>query len=129
MKIAQVGRRMHRSLTLLHDRLGRYGNVYPIGSSVGTVSVGGYSWTLWAGYNGSMKVFSFIASNPVTGFNTNIKEFFNYLANSQGFPASSQHLISMPSSILLFFWKSVVNRPLTIQTLSSSSIWHRTFHR
>ncbi|KAL2066749.1 hypothetical protein VTL71DRAFT_2821 [Oculimacula yallundae] len=75
--------------------LGRYGNVYPIGSSVGTVNVGGYSWNLWIGYNGSMKVYSFIASNPVTNFNSDVKQFFNYLANSQGFPASKQHLITL----------------------------------
>ncbi|KAH6661685.1 concanavalin A-like lectin/glucanase domain-containing protein [Halenospora varia] len=74
--------------------LGRYSSVYPIGSSVGSVSVGGYTWTLWAGYNGSMRVYSFVASNPINGFNSDIKQFFNYLASSQGFPASSQHLIN-----------------------------------
>jgi xyloglucan-specific endo-beta-1,4-glucanase len=49
--------------------------------------------------NGSMKVFSFIAANlPATNFNADIKQFYNYLQSSQGFPASSQYLISMYSS-------------------------------
>jgi xyloglucan-specific endo-beta-1,4-glucanase len=74
-------------------RLARYGNVYPIGSSVGTVNVAGRTWELWVGYNGSMKVFSFIAPSPLNSFSANVKDFFNYLQNSQGYPASSQHLI------------------------------------
>ncbi|RYP74925.1 hypothetical protein DL771_002709 [Monosporascus sp. 5C6A] len=75
--------------------LGRYGDVYPIGSSVGRVSVGGYNWELFTGYNGAMRVYSFVASSPVTGFNSDLKQFFNYLSSSQGFPASSQHLITL----------------------------------
>ncbi|KAI0198224.1 concanavalin A-like lectin/glucanase domain-containing protein [Astrocystis sublimbata] len=76
--------------------LGRFGNVYPIGSSVGTVSVGGSSWELFTGYNGAMRVYSFVATSPpVTSFSSDIKEFFNYLSNSQGFPASSQYLITL----------------------------------
>ncbi|KAK4128067.1 glycoside hydrolase family 12 protein [Parathielavia appendiculata] len=73
--------------------LARYGNVYPIGSSVGTVNVAGRTWELWVGYNGSMKVFSFIAPSPINSFSANVKDFFNYLQSSQGYPASSQHLI------------------------------------
>ncbi|KAK3305652.1 glycoside hydrolase family 12 protein [Chaetomium strumarium] len=73
--------------------LARYGNVYPIGSSVGTVNVAGRTWELWVGYNGSMKVFSFIAPSPVNSFSANVKDFFNYLQNNQGYPANDQHLI------------------------------------
>jgi xyloglucan-specific endo-beta-1,4-glucanase len=84
-------------------RLARYGNVYPIGSSVGTVNVAGRTWELWVGYNGSMKVFSFIAPSPVNSFSANVKDFFNYLQNSQGYPASSQNLIGkcLPGSMLV----------------------------
>lgn len=74
--------------------LGRYGGVNPIGSQKGTVNVGGRSWSLWVGYNGSMKVFSFVASSPVSSFSGNIKDFFNHLTSQEGFPASSQNLIS-----------------------------------
>ena len=44
------------------DRLGRYGNVQPIGSKQTTVTIEGRSWDLWVGMNGSMKVFSFVAA-------------------------------------------------------------------
>jgi len=74
--------------------LGRYGNVYPIGSSKGNVNVAGRTWDLWVGMNGNMKVFSFIAPSPVTSFSANVKDFFNYLQNNQGFPASSQNLLT-----------------------------------
>jgi xyloglucan-specific endo-beta-1,4-glucanase len=81
--------------------LGRYGGVQPIGSQTATVNVGGRSWALWVGYNGACKVFSFVAASPVTNFSGNIKDFFNYLSQSQGFPAGSQNLISkFPLNVL-----------------------------
>jgi len=75
--------------------LARYGGVQPIGSYKATVNVGGRSWSLYVGYNGSMKVFSFVAPSTVSNFSGNIKEFFNYMANSEGFPAGSQNLITL----------------------------------
>ncbi|KAI8623315.1 concanavalin A-like lectin/glucanase domain-containing protein [Xylariaceae sp. FL1651] len=75
--------------------LARYGGVQPIGSQIATVNVGGRSWELWSGYNGAMKVFSFVSSNPTTSFNTDIKSFFSYLQSSQGFPASNQYLLTL----------------------------------
>lgn len=75
-------------------RLAKYGDIYPIGSSVGTVTVAGQSWDLWVGMNGSMKVFSFIAPSPRNSFNADIKQFFTYLQNSQSYPASNQNLLS-----------------------------------
>jgi xyloglucan-specific endo-beta-1,4-glucanase len=74
--------------------LGRYGNVYPIGSSVGYVNVAGRSWELWTGWNGSMRVYSFVASSAVNSFSANLKDFFNYLSSNQGYPANSQYLIT-----------------------------------
>lgn len=75
-------------------RLARLGNVYPIGSSQGNVNVAGRNWELWVGMNGNMKVFSFIASSQINDFSANVKDFFTYLQNSQGYPASSQNLLS-----------------------------------
>ncbi|KAF5589964.1 murein transglycosylase [Fusarium pseudocircinatum] len=74
--------------------LGRYGNVQPIGSKQTTVNIEGRSWELWVGMNGSMKVFSFVAASPVNNFNSDVKQFFNYLANSQSYPASRQYLLT-----------------------------------
>ncbi|KNG47549.1 glycoside hydrolase family 12 protein [Stemphylium lycopersici] len=74
--------------------LGRY-DVYPIGSSQGMVTVAGRTWELFYGLNGSMKVYSFVTpSGPIYNFKANMKDFFNYLQNNKGFPASSQNLIT-----------------------------------
>jgi xyloglucan-specific endo-beta-1,4-glucanase len=85
---------MVQRLTMLLYRLGRYGNVYPIGSSTGQVNVGGRQWELFYGLNGQMKVYSFVASSPINSYDGNVKDFFTYLTNNKGFPASSQNLIS-----------------------------------
>jgi xyloglucan-specific endo-beta-1,4-glucanase len=79
-------------------RLGRYGGVQPIGTKQGSATIEGHTWELWVGPNGSMKVFSFVAANPITDFNADIKQFFNYLQKAQGFPAESQHLLSIYNS-------------------------------
>jgi xyloglucan-specific endo-beta-1,4-glucanase len=75
-------------------RLGRFGNVYPIGTSQGTVTIGGRSWELWYGLNGAMKVYTFIPPSPINNYNGNMKDFFSYLTNKKGYPASNQYLIS-----------------------------------
>jgi xyloglucan-specific endo-beta-1,4-glucanase len=76
------------------NRLGRFGNVYPIGTSQGNFNIGNRTWELWEGYNGKMKVYSFIAPSPINNYTGNMKDFFNWLASNKGYPASSQNLIS-----------------------------------
>lgn len=108
--------------------LAKYGDIYPIGSTVGTVSVGGYSWTLWAGYNGAMKTFSFVASSPITSFSSDVEEFFSYLASSQGYPASSQYLLTYQfgseafvgsATLTVSSWSASVNLGSSTTTTSS----------
>ncbi|VUC27037.1 unnamed protein product [Clonostachys rosea] len=77
--------------------LGRYGGVYPIGSSVGTVRAAGLDWALHIGYNGAMKVFSFVAANPVTRFDGGIVDFFYLLRDMQGYRMTSQYLLTLQS--------------------------------
>ena len=76
------------------NRLGRLGEVYPIGSSVGNANVGGQEWELFDGYNGDMHVLSFVAPQETNDFNTDVKAFFDYLTSNHGFPADQQHLLS-----------------------------------
>jgi xyloglucan-specific endo-beta-1,4-glucanase len=71
------------------------GGVQPIGTLQTNVTIEGYTWELWIGMNGSMKVFSFVAPSPVNDFNADIKQFYNYLAKTQNYPASKQYLLSM----------------------------------
>ncbi|ORX96501.1 concanavalin A-like lectin/glucanase domain-containing protein [Clohesyomyces aquaticus] len=75
--------------------VGRIGTIYPIGSQTVTVTIAGQSWDLWTGYNGSMRVFSFVrsGSNDVKNFSADAKLFYNYLVQNQGFPASNQNII------------------------------------
>lgn len=79
------------------NRLARLGGVWPIsqsGSPIARVTIAGYQFDLYFGYNGSMKVYSFVTpGNPYNSFNADVKLFFDYLTSNQGFPASSQNLI------------------------------------
>nr|5M2D_A Chain A, Endoglucanase-like protein [Hapsidospora chrysogenum ATCC 11550]5M2D_B Chain B, Endoglucanase-like protein [Hapsidospora chrysogenum ATCC 11550] len=90
--------------------LGRLGDVYPIGSSVGFVNVGGQQWELFDGYNGNMHVFSFVAPQQINNFNTDVKTFFDYLTWNRGFPADQQHLL-----ILQFGTEPFTGGPATFQ--------------
>ncbi|KAJ5569400.1 endoglucanase-1 [Penicillium hetheringtonii] len=75
--------------------LARYGQVQPIGSQIATASVGGNTWALWYGVNGAQKTYSFVSTSPITSWSGDIKGFFDYLTQHQGYPASSQYLITM----------------------------------
>lgn len=74
--------------------LARYGNVYPIGSSIGSVTLAGKTWDLWTGYNGQMRVYSFVPpSGTIKTFSADVKEFFDYLEKNHQFPSSQQNVI------------------------------------
>jgi xyloglucan-specific endo-beta-1,4-glucanase len=93
-------------------RLGRYGGIWPIsqsGAPIASVTIAGYKFDLYFGYNGSMKVYSFLTptpNSPYTSFNADIKLFFDYLTKNQGYPETTQNLIgkfrnSIPDAMLL----------------------------
>lgn len=80
--------------------LNRYGGIWPItdsstGSPAASVKVAGYTWDLFTGYNGAMRVYSFVVPNgsPIYNFNADVKEFFKYLVQNQNFPESQQYLL------------------------------------
>ena len=64
------------------------GNVGPLGSSVGTVSMDGSTWTLYAGNNGSNPTYSFIRSGNETSGTVNILNLLKYLENTKGYFAN-----------------------------------------
>ncbi|KAI1438271.1 endoglucanase [Xylaria sp. CBS 124048] len=74
--------------------LARKGGVYPIGPSTGTVNVAGKNWELFIGYNGKTKVFSFVAPSELDDFESDVKPFFGYITEHQGYPASQQYLLT-----------------------------------
>ncbi|KAH6645440.1 concanavalin A-like lectin/glucanase domain-containing protein [Truncatella angustata] len=77
--------------------LNRYGGVWPItesGSALETITLAGHSFDLYFGYNGDMKVYSFVVSDAAIGnFSGDILDFFNYLADNYSFPISQQYLL------------------------------------
>ncbi|SMY28168.1 unnamed protein product [Zymoseptoria tritici ST99CH_1A5] len=74
--------------------LARYNGVGPIGSKKYSVNIGGINWDLYYGLNGPMKVYSYVAQSTQANFNGDIKSFFNHMTSAEGFPASSQNLIT-----------------------------------
>lgn len=74
--------------------LGGAGPISATGSPIATLTIDGVSWKLFKGMNGSMTVFSFVASSQVTSFSGNLMDFFKYLSTSQGL-STSQYLQSI----------------------------------
>lgn len=79
--------------------LGRYGGVWPItesGSPLETVTLAGHEFDLYFGYNGDMKVYSFVPPDDVLipTFEGDILDFFDYLEANYDFPMENQYLLS-----------------------------------
>jgi len=74
--------------------LGGAGPISSTGSPIATVTINGVSWKVYVGPNGSMTVYSFVASSTVTSFSGDLLEFFKYLENNQGL-SSSLYLIDV----------------------------------
>ncbi|PYH41259.1 concanavalin A-like lectin/glucanase [Aspergillus saccharolyticus JOP 1030-1] len=67
----------------------------PLGSQIATATVEGQTWELWYGVNGAQKTYSFVAPTPITSFQGDVNDFFKYVTQNHGFPASSQYLITL----------------------------------
>ncbi|MGH3165037.1 MAG: GH12 family glycosyl hydrolase domain-containing protein [Trebonia sp.] len=61
------------------------GDVGPLGSSVGTVSLAGSTWTLYAGNNGSNPTYSFVRSGNESSGTINLLDLLKYLENTKGY--------------------------------------------
>ncbi|MDT4992341.1 MAG: hypothetical protein QOH97_2233 [Actinoplanes sp.] len=59
----------------------RQGSIQPIGSSVGTTTIGGKSWEVWRGSNGQNAVVSYVAPSAITSWNFNVLDFLNDVKN------------------------------------------------
>ncbi|KAJ6080291.1 hypothetical protein N7467_010044 [Penicillium canescens] len=68
--------------------LGGAGPISSTGSAIATVTINGVSWKLYKGPNGSMTVYSFVASSTVTNFSGDLLDFFTYLEKNQGLSSS-----------------------------------------
>ncbi|WP_416968059.1 GH12 family glycosyl hydrolase domain-containing protein [Streptomyces sp. 4F14] len=53
----------------------RVGTIQPIGSPVGNVTVGGRSWQMWQGGNGTNDVLSFVAPSAIDSWSFDVMDF------------------------------------------------------
>ncbi len=72
----------------------RQGPIQPIGSSVGNGNVGGRTWDVWRGINGSNNVISYVAPSPITSWSFNVLDFVNDIRN-RGAITNSWYLTSI----------------------------------
>ncbi|UQU66471.1 cellulose binding domain-containing protein [Couchioplanes caeruleus] len=55
----------------------RQGSIQPIGSVVGNATIGGRTWQVWQGSNGSNNVVSYVAPSPLSSWSFNVLDFVN----------------------------------------------------
>ncbi|MCV2459523.1 cellulose binding domain-containing protein [Streptomyces sp. ICN988] len=53
----------------------KVGPIQPIGSPVGTATVGGRTWEVWSGGNGTNDVLSFVAPSAISGWSFDVMDF------------------------------------------------------
>lgn len=62
--------------------------------SIASPTLAGHSFSLYKGSNGVQTVYSFVASQNISSFSADVRDFFTYLINFQDFD-SSQYLVSV----------------------------------
>jgi len=55
----------------------RQGSIQPIGSPTANVNIGGRSWQVWTGSNGSNAVVSYVAPSPISSWSFSVLDFIN----------------------------------------------------
>lgn len=55
----------------------RQGSIQPIGSVVASATIGGRTWQVWQGSNGSNQVVSYVAPSPISSWNFSVLDFLN----------------------------------------------------
>ncbi|MER6282339.1 GH12 family glycosyl hydrolase domain-containing protein [Streptomyces sviceus] len=72
----------------------RVGSVQPVGSPVGSATVGGRTWQVWSGNNGTNDVLSFVAPSAIDSWNFDVMDFVRQ-AVSRGLAQDSWYLTSI----------------------------------
>ena len=72
----------------------RQGSIQPIGSVVGTTTIGGRSWEVWRGSNGANNVISYVAPSALASWNFSVLDFINDVKN-RGAITNSWYLTSI----------------------------------
>ncbi|MCN9244304.1 cellulose binding domain-containing protein [Streptomyces sp. RY43-2] len=61
----------------------KVGSIQPVGSQSGTATVGGRTWQVWSGNNGSNNVLSFVAPSAITSWNFDVMDFVQQAISRQ----------------------------------------------
>ncbi|MFD6289219.1 cellulose binding domain-containing protein [Streptomyces sp. NPDC060205] len=72
----------------------RVGAIQPIGSPVGTTSLGGRTWEVWSGSNGGNDVLSFVAPSAISSWSFDVMDFVDQ-AVARGLARSNWYLTSV----------------------------------
>ncbi|MEJ3747256.1 cellulose binding domain-containing protein [Actinomycetes bacterium KLBMP 9797] len=72
----------------------RQGPIQPIGSPVGTATVGGRTWEVWRGSNGANNVISYLAPSAISSWSFSVLDFINDTRN-RGLITNSWYLTSI----------------------------------
>ncbi|MFG3514433.1 GH12 family glycosyl hydrolase domain-containing protein [Streptomyces bobili] len=72
----------------------KVGPVQPIGSQVGTTTVGGRSWQVWTGSNGTNDVISFVAPSAIPSWSFDVMDFVRETVR-RGMAQNSWYLTSV----------------------------------
>ncbi|MER6187157.1 cellulose binding domain-containing protein [Streptomyces sp. NPDC001652] len=72
----------------------RVGSIQPIGSQVGTATVGGRTWQVWTGSNGSNDVISFVAPSAISSWNFDVMDFVDQTV-ARGMAQNNWYLTSV----------------------------------
>jgi hypothetical protein len=72
----------------------RQGSIQPIGSVVGSTTIGGRTWQVWQGSNGANNVISYVAPSPIASWNFSVLDFINDVKN-RGAITSAWYLTSI----------------------------------
>jgi chitodextrinase len=71
----------------------RQGSIQPVGSVVGTTTIGGRTWEVWRG-NSGWNVISYVAPSPITSWNFSVLDFINDV-RARGAITNSWYLTSI----------------------------------
>ncbi|WP_338491271.1 cellulose binding domain-containing protein [Streptomyces sp. SJL17-4] len=72
----------------------KVGPIQPIGSQVGTATVGGRGWQVWTGSNGANDVISFVAPSAIAGWDFDVMDFVRETV-SRGMAQNNWYLTSV----------------------------------
>ncbi|MET9800021.1 cellulose binding domain-containing protein [Streptomyces sp. NPDC006368] len=72
----------------------RVGPIQPIGSQTGTATVGGRTWAVWTGSNGSNDVISFVAPSAISNWSFDVMDFVDQTV-ARGMAQPSWYLTSV----------------------------------